>query len=108
MTTLSRTKQFMLICITSYLFFEYHLSSTQTLSQIKSQDFSAPYKNTITTSPLTYAANSIQDFVKCCIKRSVHLHLRPDNMLFGGLQPIHIHMHILRTDVSSLVYKMFN
>ena len=28
------------------------------------------------------------DFVKCCIKTLMHLDLRPDNMLFGGLQPI--------------------
>ena len=40
------------------------------------------------TSHLTCVTNGIQDFVKCCIKRRVHLVLLPGNILFGGLQPI--------------------
>ena len=28
--------------------------------------------------------------VKCCIKSWVHLYLRPNNMLFGRLQPLRI------------------
>ena len=41
----------------------------------------------MSTGLLTYITNGIQDFVKSCIKRCVHLDLRPDTMLFGGLQP---------------------
>ena len=40
----------------------------------------------MTTSPLTYITNGIQDFVKCCIKIRLHLDLRPKKMLFGRLQ----------------------
>ena len=65
------------------------LSTTQTLAQIKSQEFIGHMqKHFITTSPLTYVTNGIQDFVKCCIKSWVHLDLRPDITLFDGLQPI--------------------
>ena len=42
----------------------------------------------MTTSPLTYVINDIQEFVKSCIKSGVHLDLRPNNMLFGRLQPL--------------------
>ena len=35
----------------------------------------------MTTSLLTYATNGIPDFVKCCIKSSVQLDFRPNNML---------------------------
>ena len=61
------------------------VSTTQTLSQIKSQEFIG-----------SYVINGIQDLVKCCIKGWVHLDLRPDNMLFGGLQPIVIDIFIER------------
>ena len=64
------------------------VSTIQTLSQITSQDCTGHIqKHLITTGPLTYVTNGIQDFVKCYIKSWVHLDLRPDNMLFGGLQP---------------------
>ena len=39
----------------------------------------------MTSSPLTYVTNGIHDVAKCCIKSWLHLDLRPDNMLFGGL-----------------------
>ena len=60
-------------------------STTQTLSQIKSQEFIGHVqKHLITIRPLTYVTNGIQDFVKCCIKSWVPLDLRPDIMQFGG------------------------
>ena len=59
--------------------------STQTLAQIKSQEFIGYIKpHFMTTSPVTYVTNGIQDFVKCW----VNFDLRPDNMLFGRLQPL--------------------
>ena len=65
------------------------VSTTQTVSQIKSQEFIGHIqKHFITTSLLTYVTNGIQEFVKWCIKGWVHLDLRPDNMLFDGLQPV--------------------
>ena len=64
-----------------------HWGTTQTLSQIKSQEFIGHIQEYfITTSPLTYDTDGIQDFVKCYIKSWVHLNLQPDNMLYGGLQ----------------------
>ena len=48
------------------------VSTTQTLSQIKSEEFIGHIqKHFITTSPLTYVTNGIRDLVKCCIKRWV-------------------------------------
>ena len=71
-------------------------STTQTLSQIKSQEFAGHIqKHFIIASHLTHVTNGVQDFVKCCIKRWVHLHLRPDKMLFGGLQPSDINHRLL-------------
>ena len=55
---------------------------TKTLAQIKSQEFICHMKH-----PLTYF-KGIKDFDKCGIKGCVHLSLQPNNMLFGGLQPI--------------------
>ena len=66
----------------------YLLNTTQTLLQIKSQEFIGHLKrHFMTTNPLTYVISDIQEFVKCCIKSWVHLDLRPNNMLFGRLQP---------------------
>ena len=57
-------------------------------SQNKSQEIIRHIKqHLMTTSPLTYVTNGIQAFVKCCIKSWVHLNLRPENMLFGQMQP---------------------
>ena len=64
------------------------VSTTQTLFQIKSQECVGHIQKHFISSPLTYVTNNIQDFVKCCIKSWVHLDLRPDSMLFGGLHPI--------------------
>ena len=36
---------------------------------------------------LSHVTNGIQEFVKCCMKSSVHLDLWPNNMLYGRLQP---------------------
>ena len=50
------------------------LSTAQILAQIKSQEFVIHInQHFITTSPLTHVTNSIQDFVKCCIRSWVHL-----------------------------------
>ena len=63
------------------------VSTTQTLPQIKSHEIIGDIKqHFMSTSPLTYVKKGIQDFVKCCIKSWVHLDIRPNNMLFGGLQ----------------------
>ena len=63
-------------------------STTPTLPQITSQEFINHIKQYfMTTSPLTYVNNGIQEFVKCCIKIWVYLDLRPNNTLFGRLQP---------------------
>ena len=66
------------------------VSSTQTLAQIKSQEFIGHTKqHYMTTSLVAYVTNDIQDFWKGCIKSLVHLDLdlRPDNMQFGTPQP---------------------
>ena len=64
------------------------VSTTQTLSEIKSQEIIGHIKqHFMTTSPLTYVTNDIQDFVKILYKSWVHLDLRADNMLYGGLHP---------------------
>ena len=45
------------------------VSTTQTLSQITSQECTGHTQtHLITTRPLTYVTNGIQDFVKCYIK----------------------------------------
>ena len=63
------------------------MSTTQTLPQIKSQEITGHLRqHFITTRPLTYVTNGIQDFVKCYIKSWVHRDLRPENKQFGGLQ----------------------
>ena len=54
------------------------VSSTQTLAQIKSQEFIGHIKQHFVT---IYVINGIQNFVKCFVKSGVHLDLRPD-MLF--------------------------
>ena len=65
------------------------VSTTQTLifylSQTKSEEFIGHIQKHFITVP---HINDIEDFVKCCIKRWLHLNVRPDNMLFGRLQPI--------------------
>ena len=43
-------------------------SSTQTLTQIISQEFMGHLKQHFMTSPVTYVTNGIQDLVKCCMK----------------------------------------
>ena len=63
------------------------VSTTQTLSEIKSQEIIGHIKQHFMTSPLTYVTNDIQHFVKILYKSWVHLDLRADNMLLGGLQP---------------------
>ena len=64
------------------------VSTTQILCHIKSREFIGHIqKHFITTSPLTYVTMGIQDFVKCCFKSWVHLDLRPEIILFDGLQP---------------------
>ena len=51
-------------------------STSQIVSQIKSQDFIDYIEiHFITISPLTYVTNGIHDFAKCCIRSSVHLDL---------------------------------
>ena len=40
----------------------------------------------------SHVTSGIHDFVKCCIKRWVHLDLQPD-MLLGGLQPTRYILH---------------
>ena len=42
------------------------------------------YTNTISNQ----ITNGIQDFVKCCIRSWVQFDLRPDNIIFGELQPM--------------------
>ena len=65
------------------------LSATQTLFQIKPEEMTGYIQqHLIATCLLTYVTNGIQDFVKCCIERWTQLDLRPDNKLFGGLQPV--------------------
>ena len=44
------------------------VSTTQTLAQIKLQEFIGHVKQHFMTGPLTYVTNGIQDFVKCYIK----------------------------------------
>ena len=44
------------------------LSTTQTLSEIKSQESIGHVRKHFIRRPLTYITNGIQDFVKCCIK----------------------------------------
>ena len=54
-----------------FLSFEYHVSTTLTLSPITSQEFIGHIKKHF----ITYFTSGIQDFVKCCIKSWVHLDL---------------------------------
>ena len=62
------------------------VSSTQTLAQIKSQEFADHIKQHFMTCPVTYVANGIQDVVKCCIESWMHLNLWHNNMLLCRLQ----------------------
>ena len=72
------------------------VSSTQTLAQIKAQEFVGHIKQYfVTIHPVTYVTNDIQDFVKNWISNWVDhldlhldLHLWPNKMLFDRLQPI--------------------
>ena len=83
--------------------------TTQTPSQIKSQEINGHIKERIiTTSPLTYVTIGIKYFIKCCIKRWVHLHLRPDNMLFGGLQPKGVLYFSLHVCIVLCIVSIFN
>ena len=53
------------------------VSTTQIRSQIKPQEIIGHMKyHFMTTSPLTYVTNGIQDLIKCSIKGWVHLDLR--------------------------------
>ena len=75
------------------VFITYHwnimVSTTQTLSQIKSQEFiSQINQHFMIISPLTYVTNGIQEFVKCCSKSWVHLDIRPNDILLGRLQSL--------------------
>ena len=79
------------------------VSTTQTLSQIESQEFMGHIqKHFITTRFLTYLTNGIQDFVKCCIKSYMHLDLRPANILFGGLHHSAMSSHNCSLKFSSM------
>ena len=61
------------------------VSTTKPLSQIKSPEIIDHIKqNFVTTRPLTYVTNANKAFIKCCIKRWVHLDLQPNNMIFGS------------------------
>ena len=61
------------------------VSTTKTLAQIILQEVIGHIKqHFMTTNDLI--AKCIQDFVKCCIKRLVHLNFQPYNMVFGRLQ----------------------
>ena len=60
------------------------VSTTQTLSQIKSQEVIGHIQNHFITSPLAYVTNGIQDFVKKLYPKLG----APDSMLFGGVQPL--------------------
>ena len=61
----------------------YYTNPAQIIGHIK--------RHFMTTRPLTYVTNGIQEFVKCYIKRWVHLDLQPNNMLFVRLQPVLVH-----------------
>ena len=76
------------IFIISHLSFEYHIYYIMTISNQITGIYCHIQNHFMTTWPITYITNGIQDFVKSCIKRCVHLDLRPDNMLLGGLQPL--------------------
>ena len=66
----------------------FHVSSTQTLAKEKFLEFIGHIKqHFMKTSRLTYFTNDIQKKLKCFIKGSLHLDLRPDNLLLGKLQP---------------------
>ena len=53
-------------------------SAPQTLFQIKSQDIIGHIQKHFMTSPLAYVTNDFQDFVKCCTKSWLNLHLYDD------------------------------
>ena len=78
------------------------VSTTQTLSQNKSQkSIGHKEQHFMTTNPLTHVTNGIQDYVKCCIKRWVHLDLPSVNMLFSRLRPVntlfvHVKLRLLQ------------
>ena len=83
-------------------------STTHTLSQNNSQEIIGIIKQHFpTTSHLMYVANGIHDFVKWCIKSWMHLDLRPDNMLFSGLQPTDINWEIA-PESNSLQFVPYN
>ena len=65
----------------AYFFITYNYLSNIMVSSTTCQHL-------VTTSLVTHVTNAIQHFVKCGIKSCVHLNFRPDNMLFGRLQPI--------------------
>ena len=72
LTTMFPTKYIIFIFITSQLFL---VSTTQTINQTKSQESIGHKQKHFITSPFEFVTNGIQDFVKCCIKSSVHLDL---------------------------------
>ena len=81
-------KKVMLLCITFNLSFEhYSIYYTNTGSNHTTGNYWSHKTELYGNSPLTHVTNDIQDLVKCSIKRWMHLDLRPDDMLFGGLQP---------------------
>ena len=63
------------------------LYNTQILSYIKQR---------FMTNLVTCITTGIQNVVKCCIKSWVHLDLRPNNMLFGRLQPQGSHQNLVQ------------
>ena len=70
LTTLFRTQNNMscLFLLPPTYFLNIIVPTTQTLSQIKSQEFLGQIqKHIITTSRLSYVTNGNHDFVKCCI-----------------------------------------
>ena len=66
------------------------VSTTQTLSQIKSQEcIGHIQKHFITTSPLTYVTNGIQDIVFNAVSKvGCTSTFDPKTCYFGGLQPV--------------------
>ena len=69
--------------------------TTQTLSQIKSQELISQIKeHFMTRCPLTYynVTNGIQDFVICCNKGWMYFDLRPDTCYL-----VYYNLHALLT-----------
>ena len=82
------------------------VSTTQTPSEIKSQEFVGHIKQLFRTTSLLTSGN--QYFVNCCIKGWVHRDLRPDNMLLGRLNLYHLHGGTLRQTLTGSAWAVPN